>query len=192
MPLSVAQTLHRLLHREKLSVLGSGFVQEPQAVDSQLRCTAGSTIEEVIDKELASGPYGRCVYHCDNDVADHQVLNMELENQTTISFVANAFTLDDFRSTHIKMTYGEIDGDETTLRVRKFRGGEVQVFDFSDLIGKPFHAGADLNIIDDFLDAIADNNRNELRTTIEQSVDSHVVCYEAENSRLTGKTIFLK
>ena len=152
----------------------------------------GSTIEEVIDKELASGPYGRCVYHCDNDVADHQVLNMELENQTTISFVANAFTLDDFRSTHIKMTYGEIDGDETTLRVRKFRGGEVQVFDFSDLIGKPFHAGADLNIIDDFLDAIADNNRNELRTTIEQSVDSHVVCYEAENSRLTGKTIFLK
>lgn len=151
----------------------------------------GSTIDEVIDKQLAEGPYGRCVYHCDNDVADHQVLNLELADQTTISFVANAFTLDDFRSTHIKMTYGEIDGDETTLRVRKFRNNTVQVFDFSDLTGKPFHAGADLNIIEDFIGAVLDNDRSELRTTIEQSVESHIVCYEAENSRLSGKTIFL-
>lgn len=152
---------------------------------------SGSTIDEVIDKQLAEGPYGRCVYHCDNDVADHQVLNLELADQTTISFVANAFTLDDFRSTHIKMTYGEIDGDETTLRVRKFRNNTVQVFDFSDLTGKPFHAGADLNIIEDFIGAVLDNDRSELRTTIEQSVESHIVCYEAENSRLSGKTIFL-
>ncbi len=151
----------------------------------------GSTIDEVIDNQLAEGPYGRCVYHCDNDVADHQVLNLELADQTTISFVANAFTLDDFRSTHIKMTYGEIDGDETTLRVRKFRNNTVQVFDFSDLTGKPFHAGADLNIIEDFIGAVLDNDRSELRTTIEQSVESHIVCYEAENSRLSGKTIFL-
>ena len=89
------------------------------------------------------------------------------------------------------MTYGEIDGDETTLRVRKFRNNTVQVFDFSDLTGKPFHAGADLNIIEDFIGAVLDNDRSELRTTIEQSVESHIVCYEAENSRLSGKTIFL-
>lgn len=152
----------------------------------------GHTIDEIIDHQLQSGPYGRCVYHCDNDVADHQILNMELENGTTISFVANAFTLDDFRSTHIKMTHGEIDGDETTLRIRKFRGNEVQVFDFSDLVGKPFHAGADLNIIEDFLNAISDNNKDELRTAIEHSVESHIVCYEAENSRLSGKTIILE
>ena len=151
----------------------------------------GLTIDDVIDEELRSGKFGRCVYHCNNDVADHQVVNMELENETTISFVANAFTLNDFRGTHIKMTHGEIDGNETTLRVRKFRGGEEQVYDFSDLCTQPFHAGADLNIVEAFVNSITNAENGVLSSDIASSIESHVVCYEAETSRLNNQTILI-
>lgn len=152
----------------------------------------GQTIDDVIDKELREGAFGRCVYHCDNDVTDHQIVNMELENQTTISFVVNAFTRNDFRSTHIKLTKGEIDGNETTLRVRKFRGNEETVYDFSDLSNQPFHAGADLNIVEEFVNSITRSSEGVLSSTIESSIESHVVCYEAETSRLTNQTILIE
>lgn len=152
----------------------------------------GQTIDDVIDKELREGAFGRCVYHCDNDVADHQIVNMELEDQTTISFVVNAFTCNDFRGTHIKMTKGEIDGNETTLRVRKFRGNEETVYDFSDLSNQPFHAGADLNIVEEFVNSITRSSEGVLSSTIESSIESHVVCYEAETSRLTNQTILIE
>ena len=152
----------------------------------------GQTIDDVIDQELREGAYGRCVYHCDNDVADHQIVNMELEDKTTISFVVNAFTSNDFRSTHIKMTKGEIDGNETTLRVRKFRNNKETVYDFSGLSCQPFHAGADLNIVEEFVNSITRSSEGVLSSTIESSIESHVVCYEAETSRLTNQTILIE
>lgn len=151
----------------------------------------GKTIDDAIDEELRSGRFGRCVYHCDNDVTDHQIVNMELENQTTISFVVNAFTRNDFRSSHIKMTHGEINGDETTLRVRKFRNNEQTTYDFSDLCGQPFHAGADLNIVEEFVNSITRSSEGILSSNIESSIESHVVCYDAETSRITNQTILI-
>ena len=148
--------------------------------------------DDEIMTAIKTGPYGRCVYHCDNDVVDHQIVNMELEDETTISFVVNAFTCNDFRGTHIKMTKGEIDGNETTLRVRKFRGNEETVYDFSDLSNQPFHAGADLNIVEEFVNSITRSSEGVLSSTIESSIESHVVCYEAETSRLTNQTIMIE
>ncbi len=38
--------------------------------------TKGRTIEDAIGEELRSGRYGRCVYHCDNDVFDWQTASI--------------------------------------------------------------------------------------------------------------------
>lgn len=151
----------------------------------------GKTIDEVIDTELQNGPYGRCVYHCDNDVADHQIVNMECENNVTISLVINAFTLNDCRHTHIKLTRGEIDGNERKLVIRRFRDRATQTFDFSETASKPFHAGSDLYLVEDFVKALHDPS-HKLRTDIDDSLESHRVCYAAEESRLSDKTIILK
>lgn len=150
----------------------------------------GKTLDEVLKEELRRGQYGRCVFHCDNDVVDHQILSMEMENRVTINFSMDIFTHDDCRETHIKLTHGEIDGNETRLRVRRFRGDEERVYDFSDIARQPYHAGADLNLVDDFVKSLRCAG-HRFRTTIDHSVESHRICYEAERSRLTGRTIEL-
>ena len=148
----------------------------------------GKTIDDVIEDQLREGLYGRCVYHCDNDVVDHQIVSMEMESEVTVNFSMDIFTLKDCRETHISLTEGEIDGDENRLRVRRFRGAEETVYDFSGLAHQPFHAGADLAIIADFIDAIRTGRRN-LVTSIERSVKSHRICFEAERSRKEQRTI---
>ena len=148
----------------------------------------GKTIDDVIEDQLREGLYGRCVYHCDNDVVDHQIVSMEMESEVTINFSMDIFTLKDCRETHISLTEGEIDGDENRLRVRRFRGAEETVYDFSGLAHQPFHAGADLAIVADFIDAIR-TGRRDLVTSIERSVESHRICFEAERSRKEQRTI---
>ena len=150
----------------------------------------GKSLNEVLLEELRHGIYGRCVFHCDNDVVDHQVLSMEMENGVTVNFSMDIFTSDDCRDTHVKLTHGEIDGNETRLRVRKFRDNEERIFDFSNISQQPFHAGADLKLVDDFVKALS-YKKHQLRTSIANSVESHRICYEAERSRLTGQTIIL-
>ena len=152
---------------------------------------SGMTIDDVIEKELREGMYGRCVYQCDNDVVDHQIVSMEMESEVTIGFSMDVFTLKDNRETHISLTEGEIDGDETCLRVRRFRGAEETVYDFSDLAHQPFHAGSDLAIVADFIDAIR-AGRQDLTTSIECSIESHRICFEAERSRKEKRTILFE
>ena len=59
---------------------------------------------------MREGPYGRCVYHCDNDVVDHQVVNMEFENEVTAVFTMCAFTNEMGRTIKLMGTEGEIRG----------------------------------------------------------------------------------
>lgn len=151
----------------------------------------GKTIDDVIEYQLREGLYGRCVYHCDNNVVDHQIVSMEMQSEVTINFSMDVFTLKDNRETHICLTKGEINGDETTLRVRRFRGAEETIYDFSDIQGTPFHAGADLNLMADFVQAVSSNHK-ELATSIDRSVESHRICYEAERSRKEGRTLIFE
>ena len=150
----------------------------------------GETQTEAILRELRTGIYGRCVYRCDNDVVDRQVVAMEMEDLSTITLTMDFFTMNDFRNTYIRMTGGEIDGNERSLCVRYFRTGNEQVFDFTENQLLPFHAGADLHLIDDFLQAVRDPT-HKLRSSIDDALDSHRVCYAAEQSRLTKQIVNL-
>ena len=151
----------------------------------------GRTLDEVLLEELRHGPYGRCIYRCDNDVVDHQLLTMELADETILSLSMDIFTQDDCRRTHIKMTHGEIFGDERKLHVHRFRRGHNRVYDFEELAGHPFHAGADLRLIEDFVNALTRPGHPFL-CTIEDSIESHRICFEAERSRRCGETIRLE
>ena len=65
-----------------------------------------------VKKALRRGPYGRCVFVCDNDVVDHQTVALRYENGVTVSFTMSAFSAEVYRSIRIMGTQGEIEGEQ--------------------------------------------------------------------------------
>lgn len=139
------------------------------------------TRAEAVERELREGRYGRCVYACGNDAADRQMILMETERGTIVSLTMDFFTTDDSRHTTITLTGGEITGDGKKITVTPFIGKE-RVIDFTDIVAQPFHAGADMALMDDFVSAVA-NPAHRMRSGISDAIESHRVCLEAEKSR---------
>ena len=144
----------------------------------------GMTINDAIEEQLANGPYGRCVYHCDNDVVDRQVVAMEMESGVTIDLTVDVFTTSNRRVTKISMTNAEIIGDEHAITIRKFRPRATETYDFSDTIDAPYHAGADLETVSNFLTAIR-QGRDNSHTGIAHALESQRLCDAIEQSRLS-------
>lgn len=145
----------------------------------------GGKEDEIIWEELKTGPYGRCVYHCDNDVVDHQVVSMLLEDEVTVNFSMDAFTRDSGRRTHFMFSQGEVFGDERMLTVRHFHPDrEDEVYDFSEFYGEcNYHGGADLEMVRDFLSAVRTRQPEALLTRIDSSLESHRIAFEIEKER---------
>ena len=144
------------------------------------------TKESVIEA-LKTGPYGKCVYHTDNNVVDNQVVNILLENDTTISFTMCGLTDKNYRDIKIMGSQGEIQGnmDSNIIQVNHFKDGN-EVIDItklaSDLSG---HGGGDKQMIDELIKFVGEKDKtNKMSTSIERSMESHYVSLSAEYSRL--------
>lgn len=146
---------------------------------------ANESIDEVIDRELKTGRFGRCVFHCDNNVVDRQLIAMEMENGITVNMSMDLFTKDDNRSTHICLTNGEIFGNESCIETVNFMNNEKNHYDYSDMRHAKYHAGADHAIVADFINSINGSKPGRCPdSSINAILESHRICFEAERSRL--------
>ena len=143
--------------------------------------------------ELRVGPYGRCVYECDNDVVDHQVVNMEFEGGETASFTMTGFTKARQRETRIFGTRGEIYGNGTKIQIHEFLSGKTEIIDTSDEVPASLadHGGGDYALIDTFVSAVAQNNPSLILSGPEETLETHLMTFAAERSRKEGKIIRL-
>ena len=150
---------------------------------SNFRVPEGSTLDEILENEMKSGDFGRCVYHCDNDVVDNQIVSMIMENNVVVTMSMDCFTLEDDRLTTIKCVYGEIIADATKIKVRDFRRKVEETYDFTNVNKLPLHANADLNIVADFIHTVRFGPSADT-PTVSASVESHKICFLAEEDRL--------
>ena len=137
---------------------------------------------------IETGPYGRCVYRCDNDVVDHQVVTMELEAGTSVVMVMHGHSNEEHRS----MRY---DGTRATLRARFGRHSEITIHDHATGTEEIVpveqktsgHGGGDHNLVADFLAAV----RGEIPplTSARASLESHLLAFAAEEARLQHSVI---
>jgi len=149
--------------------------------------------EEKVWNALRTGPYGRCVFHCDNDVVDHQTVNLEFANHIHATFTMTAFTQDCRRTVKVCGTLGEVEGDmsDNVLHLRRF-GKPEEVIDLQEEGGESSgHGGGDFGLMAGFCKLIAQGGGAGL-TGVDASVESHVMALAAEASRLDGgRTITL-
>lgn len=142
---------------------------------------------EKVREALKTNNFGRCVWHCDNNVADHQVVNLLMEDDITVSFQVCATTNSMGRTMHICGTEGDIytNTDTQTITVQCF-GEEPSIIDVNalclDLSG---HGGGDRKLIEDVINVVSGGDGNAL-TEITRSVESHYMAFAAERSRLSG------
>jgi predicted dehydrogenase len=154
------------------------------------------TSPEGLALALHEGPYGRCVYHCDNDVADHQVVSMRFANGVDASMNVSGFTRDNTRTIHLMGSQGEIVGNFTAneISVTDFRIDDVRTSQIS-VLGDAIHGGGDDGIMADFIGRVQDRLRggdvSSSMTSLEESADGHFMAFAAETSRLRGTAVHL-
>lgn len=121
--------------------------------------------DEDIRRVLRETTYGKCVYRVgDNDVWDQQTILMTLRNGVEVSLNVNGVTSDEGRRVHIMGSRGELWGDESTIRLRRYPTAGLPTdqlqreWHFPALADAPGHAGADYVLVEDFLGAIREGS----------------------------------
>ncbi|TLM83140.1 Gfo/Idh/MocA family oxidoreductase [Pseudarthrobacter sp. NamE5] len=148
----------------------------------------GGTAESLL-QALATGPYGRCVYSSDNDVVDHQVVNLEYGNGVTAAFTATAFTAAGPRRTRIFGSRGEISVEAGAISVYDFLTGETAVHTVPaavPLVRGERHEGGDRGLVGAWVAALASGDWSGVVSGLEESLVSHAAVFAAEEARHHG------
>jgi predicted dehydrogenase len=143
---------------------------------------------EGIRRALETGPYGRCVYRCDNDVVDHQVVLMGLDGGLAVSLTMQG-------ASHLEGRTVRIDGLDATLLGNQVRN-ELLVADHrtgaTELIRPPIgvggHGGGDEGIVRAFVERLR-SGAADVSTSGWEALESHLIAFAAEEARATGAVV---
>ena len=151
-----------------------------------------SPTDEMVESAIRTTQYGKCVYKCDNDVVDHQTVNMLFEDDVTVTFTMNAFNKGG-RFIHIMGTKGE-------LRAAMDESTPITIFDFETrqteeipLVAKDGinggHGGGDEGIIDSLYEYLQGTYKGCSVSDITTSVNNHLIVFAAEESRVNNTVV---
>ncbi len=140
---------------------------------------------EALTEALRDGPYGRCVYACDNDVVDHQMCSMRFENGVTATLTMMGFSAHIGRVYEFFGTMGEIDLNEERdeIIVKRFSQPDERIA-ISSITTADGHGGGDAGLVAALYGVLT--GEDDGKTTLAASVESHLMGIRAEQSRLAG------
>jgi len=153
---------------------------------------ANDPAPENILAALQDGPYGRCVYHCDNDVVDHQVVSMQFEAGTSVTLTMHGHS-------HLEGRTTRIEGSNATLKAEFFMGSSwIEVNEHHsdrrtryDTTTSPRegHGGGDHRLMAGFVRSLQGRAEPVALTTARASLESHLMAFAAEEARLEKKVM---
>ncbi|MBQ7075565.1 MAG: Gfo/Idh/MocA family oxidoreductase [Clostridia bacterium] len=153
--------------------------------------------DEEVDEILKTSPYGRCVYHCDNDVVDRQIVTMQFGDDKVMSLTMSGFCKGG-RVTNIMGTKGEINANMENQSIEFYDFATMkkeEVFEADKNFDQTIaggHGGGDAGIMADLYEYIANNNPSDSISDISVSCMSHLIAFAAEEARVKGTVIDMK
>lgn len=147
---------------------------------------------ESVLKTLNETPYGKCVFRAENDLVDHQTVSVEYENGVTASFQLSAFSLIWERSLNLHGTRGEIRSADFSGRLewRTYNPAKVKKerIRYHGIV----HGGGDETILIRFAQTVRDGDRSQVLTGADTALESHLLCFAAEEARRKGEVVQMK
>ena len=149
----------------------------------------GNPTKKDIIEALKTSPYGRCVYACDNDVMENQVVSCKMGKvNATLTMTAQSARC--FRRVHIMGTNGEISGQDSSAKFKLNIWGELpKTVHVNRGIG---HLGGDKGIVKDFIHLMETGKLTPRISTMDKTIMSHKMAFAAEESRKTGQSVEIK
>lgn len=148
--------------------------------------------DEAVLEAITNTQYGKCVFKCDNDVVDHQTVNMLFEDDVTATFTMNAFNRGG-RFIHIMGTKGEIHASlerNSPIRLYLFETKEKKEIPTTGKDGILYgHGGGDAGIIEAFYDYVCGDYQGNAIPSIRQAADNHLIVFAAEQSRKNNEVV---
>lgn len=143
---------------------------------------------DAILEYLRTTNYGRCVYRMENDQPDHIACTILFEDGITAGFNMEAFTSYGGRRTRVMGSMGDIVGDMNKFSYTDFRTGKTTEWDVhvdeTGVYKNQGHGGGDFRLMHDWVAAVSKQDAGLLSSTIEASIESHIMGFAAEKSRL--------
>jgi predicted dehydrogenase len=142
-------------------------------------------------RALRAGPYGRCVYRCDNDVVDYQAVNMEFKCGAFGLLVMQGHSDEEIRSVRYDGTRATLHGEfaygvgRTFIEIRDHMTGRTERIVPTASHG--LHGGGDEGVMAAFVRAVRDPSA--ALTTARESLESHLMAFAAEEARLSGASV---
>ena len=152
------------------------------------------SLETKLKSLREDNPLGRCVWHCDNDVVDHQAVNIEFSDGCTAVHNMVGGVSKPCRTIHLLGTEGEIQGvmDEGAFVIRHAdaRAGHEYSEETIDVrVSGDGHGGGDLRLAEDFVRTIQGESPSISCTSLEDSIYGHLIGFGADRSRREGRVI---
>jgi predicted dehydrogenase len=137
---------------------------------------------------IKNGPYGKCVWHGENDVVDHQTVMMEFEGGATATCTLTGFSATNGRRVRLQGTRGEILFDEAsgTISITEFYGNKNDIINITPPAS--YHP-EDQDIVDEWISSVL--SAATVTVDAAEALRTHAVVFAAERSRIEKRTVYM-